>query len=124
MAVNYSDTVKNDRLQVVLDAIDADVSAGDLQIGDSGFATTLVTIPLNDPAGSVASQQLTFGGMPRTGTASSTGTAAEARIRDGAGTIIVSGLTVGTSGTDIVLNTTSINSGQDVQIDSGVITHG
>jgi hypothetical protein len=33
-------------------------------------------------------------------------------------------LTVGTSATDIIISTTSITSGQTVQLTSGVITHG
>jgi hypothetical protein len=42
---------------------------------------------------------------------------------DGGGTAIVSGLTVGTSGQDINLNSTSITNGQTVTISTGTITH-
>jgi hypothetical protein len=41
---------------------------------------------------------------------------------DGGGTAIVSGLTVGTSGQDINLNSTSITNGQTVTISTGTIT--
>ena len=52
------------------------------------------------------------------------GTAALAEIRNNAGIVITSGLTVGTSGTDVVLNTTSISAGQNLTISSATLTHG
>jgi hypothetical protein len=57
-------------------------------------------------------------------TASATGTAALAEFRNNAGTVIVSGLTVATSGGDITINSTAISSGQTVQVTAGTITHG
>jgi hypothetical protein len=61
--------------------------------------------------------------VPLSIAASATGTAALAEFRNNAGTTIVSGLTVGTSATDIILNSTSITSGQTVTITAGTITH-
>ena len=46
------------------------------------------------------------------------------RLRTNAGATVCSGLTVGTSGTDIVLGTTAITSGGTVTITAGTITHG
>jgi hypothetical protein len=54
----------------------------------------------------------------------STGTAAtKAQIKTSGGTARITGLTVGTSGTDIVLDNTSIASGQSVSLTSATITH-
>lgn len=124
MAVVYSTAVKNSRLTVVRDAIDAGAAAGYLEIGTTGMGTVLATIPLADPSGSVASGVLTFA-MPQSDTnADATGTAAEARIKDSNGTVIVSGLTVGTSGANINLSSVGITAGDTVTINSATITHG
>lgn len=80
---------------------------------------TLSTTPFV-VAGAVATLQST----PLSATASATATASKAELRNNAGTVIVSGLTVGTSGTDITISSTSITSGQTVQVTSGTITHG
>lgn len=58
-------------------------------------------------------------GTPKSANATGSGRAAAARIKDGGSTNIVTGLTVGTSGTDIVLNSVSITTGQQVSITSG-----
>lgn len=124
MAVNYATGVKNSRMTVVRDAIDAGAGAGILEIGTAGMAQVLATITLNDPSGTISAGVLTLSGFPKTATAGATGTAAAARIRDSTNADVVTGLTVGTSGTDIVLaGTAAITSGQTVQINSASITH-
>lgn len=121
MSVTYTTAVKNSRLSAVVTAIG---TTGVLEIGTTGMASVLATIPLDNPAGTVASGVLTFT-MPQSDTsADATGTAAAARIRTSSGgTDVVTGLTVGTSGTDIVLDSTSITAGQTVTINSASITH-
>jgi hypothetical protein len=124
MAVVYSTAVKNSRLTVVRDAIDAGASAGVLEIGTTGMGTVLATIPLADPSGSVSAGVLSLT-MPQSDTnADATGTAAEARIKDSNGTTIVSGLTVGTSGANINLSSVGITAGDTVTLNSASITHG
>lgn len=123
MAVNYSAALKNTRMAAVLAAIDQDVGPGSLEIGSAGFAAILVTIPVDDPAGSVTADVLTIGGLPNTAVIAITGTAAEARIKDNSGDIIVSGLTVGTSGTNIIVSTVSFVAGVTASLNSGTITH-
>ena len=124
MAVNYSTTVKNSRLTVVRDAIDGGPAAGTLEICTATYASVLVTVTFSDPCGTVSSGVLTFSGTPIAATAGNTGTAAIARIKDSTGTVVCDGLTVGTSGTDITVNTTSVNSGASVSVTSATITHG
>ena len=124
MAVNYSNTVKDSRMTQVLNAIDLNAAAGFMEIGTAGMASVLVTITFSKPSFSEASQTLTLLGVPKSGVAANTGTAAAARIKDGGGVNIpIAGLTVGTSGSDINLNSTSITSGQTVTLTSGTITH-
>jgi hypothetical protein len=83
-----------------------------------------VTFTLSATPGTVSGSVFTISGTPITATATGTGTAALAEIRDNAGNVIVSGLTVGTSATDIIINATSVSTGQTVTLSSGTITHG
>lgn len=124
MAVNYSTAVKNARLTVVRDAIDGGPAAGTLEICSAAYASVLVAVTLNDPCGTVSSGVLTFSGTPIAATAGNTGTAVIARLKDSTGTVVADGLTVGTSGTDITVNTTSLTSGGSVSVTSATITHG
>lgn len=121
MAINYTTAVKNARLDAVTTAIGA---SGTLEIGTTGMATILATFNLNNPAaGAAASGVLTLSGFPKTASAGNGGTAAEARIRAGGSTDIVTGLTVGTAASDIILDSVSITGGQDVTLNSATITH-
>jgi hypothetical protein len=126
MAISYSTTVKNARLTAVGNAIDGGSGAGVLVIGTSalsGATGVLATIALDDPSFSVSGGVLTLVGLPNSATASASGTAAKAELRDSDDTVVATGLTVGTSGTDIIINTTAISDGQTVQVTSGTITH-
>lgn len=123
MAVTYTTAVKNARLDAVTTAIG---TTGVLEIGTTGMASVLATIALGNPAAAGASGAvLTLSGFPRSDTsADATGTAAAARIRTAtAGTDIITGLTVGLSGSDINLDSLSITAGQTVTINSATITH-
>ena len=123
MAVTYSDTIKNNRMTQVLNGIDAGASYGYIEICSAAYALVLATINLADPCGTVGTQALTLT-MPKSDTtADNTGTAAVARIKDSDGNIVVSGLTVGTSGTDIILSSLAITAGDTVTLNSAVITH-
>lgn len=123
MALNYSTAVKNARLQAVVDALG---SGALLVIGTSalsGATGVLASVPFASPAFTVAGGVMTAASLPRTITATAAGTAAKAELRTSGGTVIASGLTVGTSGTDVIINATSISVGQTVQVTVGAITH-
>lgn len=123
MAVTYSNTVKDNRMTQVLNAIDGGVGAGYIEICSAAYASVLATITLSDPCGTVGSQALTFT-MPKSDTtADNSGTAAIARIKDSAGTVIVQGLTVGAGSGDINLSSVAITAGDTVTLNSAVITH-
>lgn len=124
MAVTYSTAAKNARLDAVAALIDAG-TAGKLKIRDSGNVV-LATLTLADPCAAAASGGvLTFDFDPDISdtSADASGTAANAIITDSSDTTVISGLTVGVSGTDIVLDSVSITAGQTVTISSGAITH-
>jgi hypothetical protein len=125
MAIVYTTAVKNARLDAVTAQIDAGSAAGVLQIGTTSMASILAEITLSDPSAAAASGGvLTLSGFPKSDTSeNNTGTAAAARIRDSNGVDIITGLTVGTSASDINLDSVSITSGQTVTITSATITH-
>lgn len=123
MGVIYLASLRTTRMQAVADAIDAGAAAGTLEIGTAAMASVLATITLSDPCGSVSGDVLTLTFPHSDTSADNTGTAAAARIKDSNGNVVVSGLTVGTSGTNVVLDNTSITAGQTVTINSGTITH-
>lgn len=134
MAVNYSATLKTNRMQLVPDLIAGLVaaastgtrSAGSLVIGTSslsGATGVLATIPLGTTPATVSGSVMTISGVPLTANASAGGTAALAELRNNAGTAIVSGLTVGTSASDVIVTTTTIVNTQPVTVTSGTITH-
>jgi hypothetical protein len=136
MTVTYSSALKTARMQRVADRIASltDASAtgspttGTLVIGDntlSGATGVLATFSITTAVtAGVSGAVLTIPFTASSVTASATGTASKAEIRNNAGTVIISGLTVGTSASDINLNSTSITSGQTVTISSATLTHG
>jgi hypothetical protein len=124
VTVTYANTLKDTRMTAVITAVDAGGSAGTMEIGTAGFAAVLGAITLQRPSFTEASQTITVAGVPLSATAGNSGTAAAARIKDSAGNIIVSGLTVGTSGTDVIISNTTVASGQQLTLTAGTITHG
>ncbi len=125
MAVTYATAVKTARLNQVVAAIDAGSGAGYIEICSAGYADVLATIPLADPCGSVTDDVLTFDTSPaiEDSSADDTGTGEVARIKDSDGNIVISGLTVATSGANINLTSVNIVSGESVTITSATITH-
>ena len=123
MTIIYRATLRTTRLDAVLTDIDGGVGAGKLKLYTTGLALLLVDITLADPAGVVLGDTLTFTMPQSDASADNTGAAAEATITDSDDNVIISGLTVGTSATDIILSSTAITQTQEVQIDSAVITH-
>lgn len=119
MSVIYAANVKTARMQSVADAIGA---TGKLEIMTSG-AVVLATIPLANPAGTVSGNILTLTTPVSDTSADSSGIATQARVRTGANSDVVTGLTVGTSSADIIIDATNIVTGQTVRINSATITH-
>lgn len=131
MANTYSTTLKNARMQLVPDMIDGltpaastgTPSAGKLVIMTSG-GTVLATFPLPTPSMLISGGVATLQGVPLTVPASATGVAAKGAFRNSGNTNVDSNLTVGTSGTNIILTSTSVTAGQPVVVTGGTITHG
>ena len=123
MAVTYPDGVKEVRLRAVRDKIDAGAAAGKMKLQEAA-GTAVVTLTLTDPCGTAVSAVLTFDFDPDiSATATQTAVLALACLTDSDDITAVSGLTVGTSGADVIVQNTNVNTGQLVTIQTGTITH-
>lgn len=130
-ALAYAVATRSSRMNLIRDAIDAGVGAGLWRIYDGtrpatcGTATTLLAeMTCSDPCAAAASSGvLTFSAITADAAANATGTATWSRIVDSTGTCAVD-MNVGTSGSDLNLNSTAIAVGQEVSITSAVITEG
>src|ERR1700746_1622279 len=108
----------------VVNAIDANASPGFIEIGTARMAGRPGTLPPAQAASSENGGVSPMLGRQVSANGSATDTAAAARIKDGGGNMVVTGLTVGASqGFDIVLTSTALTSGQPVTLNSMTITH-
>ena len=119
MPVTYSPGAEDARMNAVR-TLCAD---GTLELLTSADAV-LVSLGLSTAGGTVTGGvwTVTFDGAAA---ATGTGTAAKARIKNSAGTVVVDGLTVSATGGsgDVKLDNTSIASGQTVNVGSFTVTH-
>jgi len=125
MAVTYSLTVINYRLQGVIDALDFN---GNSYLYLREGTTVLSTIQLSRPCGSVDGGVLTFLGTLLDPAATATGFADNGIIKDATGELMISDLSVGIplDDADIIisngLNSTLITAGQTIEVLSAQIT--
>ncbi len=129
MALAYDVVVRNAMLDTISARIDLG-SAGLLRIYDGtrpatgGTATTLLAaLTLSDPcAPAAAAGALTFSAITSSSVLTA-GTATWFRLVTSAGTFVVDG-SVGTSGSDLNLNTLALVSNAQISVSSFVITEG
>lgn len=126
MAVTYSTTLKNRRMSAVGAEVDGTNGLGRLELGPTGMGTILVSLNLDFPSvsGSATAGVITFAGFPKTATAQSVGTLGAGRMVTSAGTSVITGLSVSTAGTEIIVDNTSVVTAQLVVVSSITITHG
>lgn len=126
MAV-HATSLRNSQANAVTTLVDAGAAAGfiELRTGTSlGSGTLLATITLADPSfGSASTGVITAASFPRSdSSADATGTVGHYCVKDSDANIILSGTSVGTSGTEVVLVTTAIVATQPVTINSFTYT--
>ncbi len=92
MSVNYNITVRTNRLQQVINAIDAGASNGFMRLLDIG-GNILSSFQLSRPSAIAANGIATFNGLSLIDpSAAGSGTAAGMRVEDGNGNVVISGL--------------------------------
>ena len=131
MAIAYVTALRNSRMDAINTAANAGAGAALIRIYDGtrpatgGTATTLLAeLTASDPMfGASASGVLTASAITQDSSANATGTATWFRVVDSSGNAVMDG-SVGTSGSDLNLTTTSITATQPVSITSFVLTEG
>jgi len=132
MTIRLSIAARNAALNAVAARVDNGASNGTLKIytgsqpanaDTAASGTLLVTIALADPSfESPATGVMAMDADPDlTGTAVATGTAGWARVADSDSNSVYDG-TVGTSGVDFTINTTSIVTGQVITLATSALT--
>lgn len=121
MAVTLSTTLRNARSTAIV--TDAGASAK-LTVYTSAYGSVLYTAICSATLGTVSAGVLTFNAVGNA-TATGAGTAAIARLFKSDGTtMVIEGLTVGTSGTNIIITNTSIAVNDVIVTSSATITEG
>ena len=131
MAIAYVTALRNSRMDAINTAANAGAGAALIRIYDGtrpatgGTATTLLAeLTASDPMfGASASGVLPASAITQDSSANATGTATWFRVVDSSGNAVMDG-SVGTSGSDLNLTTTSITATQPVSITSFVLTEG
>ena len=117
MPITYDAAVKTDRITATRDYF----ANGSLEILNG--STVLVSFGLSSAGGSVSGDTWTLAFDNSTVAAIASGTANLAQIKDNTGNPHITGLSVGTGGTDLILDNTSISAGQNVTLSSATIQH-
>jgi hypothetical protein len=132
MTVRVAVAARNAGLDAAFDRANAGAAAGTIKVytgsqvataDTAETGTLLVTFTLADPAFSAAASGVKDldADPDLTAVAAATGTAGWARCEDSDGVNVFDGA-VGTAATDFIINSTSITSGQTVNLTLGAIT--
>lgn len=117
MAVTYNAAVKTARITATRDYF----ANGTLEL--LAGATVVATFGLDTDGGDIASDTWTLVFDASTVAASAAGTLDGAQIKTAGGLAHLTGLTVGTTGTDVIVDNTNVASGQNVTISAATIQH-
>lgn len=134
MAIGLTTAARNNMLDEIAALVDAGAGAGKVRIYDGTRATDantaigaqvlLAELTMSDPAfPAAASGALTANAITDDTSADATGTATWFRVVDSNNNAVFDG-DVGTSGSDLNLNSTSITAGITVEVTSLVLTAG
>lgn len=134
MAIGIDTTIRNNRLQVIMDALDAGVNAGYIEFytgtrpatgGALAGNTLLGTCTLSKPSGTIANGVFTFDTISDDQSADNDGTMTWCRFFDGDGTFVMDA-SVGLSGSTATVIATTVNiiTGGVIRVTSGSLTEG
>lgn len=122
MAITLSTTLRSARATAIV--TEAGASA-QIKLYTSAYATLLGTLTCSATLGTVSNGVLTFNAITQDSSADASGTFALARLYKSDGTtMVIEGLTVGTAGTDIIMNAAASTAGAAISMSSATITEG
>lgn len=131
MTIGYHTTVRNNKLQAIIDAVDLGSAGGTDKWYDGtrpatgGTATTLLgTLTFSTTSATKASGVLTFNSITDDTSADATSTVTWGRVADSDAVTYVFDHSIAASAADIVVNTASIVTGARLSITSWTITDG
>jgi hypothetical protein len=128
MAIVVADAALEDMAEALIASVEAGSGASTIELLAANGTTVLAILDLATVWATAAAEVITVDCTPALATvgeaAASTGTAATlARLKDGDGTVIMSGFTVGTSGTDFIMSpSNTVVEAEAVEITAGTIT--
>ena len=128
MALQYSTTHRNNAMADITTQVSTTgyillYTAAAANCAAAASGSLLASLPVSNPFAPAPSGGVLTATTPMTATATGTGTAVQWRLcTSSAGTTVVAQGTVGTSGADLNLTSTSISTGQTVTISSFAIT--
>jgi hypothetical protein len=133
MAIRLPTATRNAMADALADRADIGAAAATLEIrtgtqpasaNDAATGTLLASVTLADPAfGAASSGAVSLAATPLSATGVADGTAGWFRIEDSDGNAVVDGSVSATGGGgDLQLNTTTISTGVDFDIESGTFT--
>jgi hypothetical protein len=118
MAITYNAAVKTSRITATRDYF----ANGTLEILTAADVL-LATFGLSASGGTISGLVWTLTWDATTVAAVAAGTATKAQIKNAGAAAHLTGLTVGTSGTDIIIDNTVIAAGQNVTVGTSTIAH-
>jgi hypothetical protein len=120
MAITHSAAVRGAFAQAVLTAVDAGDGYGKIVLMESDD-TVVCEITLAKPSFTRSGAVLTLAGTPLNNAADEDGTIAKFSVVDSDDNIIYEG-TAGTTASDLIVDNTSVNEGQNVRVTAGQYT--
>ena len=129
--MRISDAVRNSLANAFATAVDAGTGDSVIQlrtgtapasIGDAATGTLLATVTLPATTFGAASAGTITANTITAVTGAATGDIGHFRVLDGDGTVIEDSSSVGTSGTELVVNTTTVTTGEAVEITGWTVT--
>lgn len=136
MTLGLATTIRNNRLQQIIDGFDAAITPGKILLYTVGSGrpatgaaitdqTLLGTITCSDPCGTIDAGVLTFAAFTEDSLADDTGAIFWARGVDGDGVFVMDmGCGLSGSGQELIFNTLSVQAGGVIQILSGALMEG
>lgn len=122
MAIALNTTLRSARAQAIVTEAGGNAQ---IKLYTAAYATLLGTLVCSATLGTVTNGVLTFNAITSDSSADADGVFALARLYKTDGTtMVIEGLTVGTGGTNIVMNAASAVTGAVISMSSAAITEG